>query len=557
MVSVTSDITASTSFQAPPPRAKADPSPASDSFASLVDSNTTAAANSNDRAQDRVQDRAQDPVPAPQPPASEKRATPSRRDDATAAEKAQPRDTRADRTERNDVATSDVAGADQAGAEEPAEAGSTRPAKTRAAGKDGELKFGEASISDEADATDFIDTQVATDPSDTAVATAIATVITVAAIATDVQAPVKTATNAGSDGGPLAIAAAAIATSTAVTEAATAPVPAPAAAPTGGDAAKTAAADAKPVEVTAAGTEAIAKAAADAEPTDTAAATAIALTVPTPRPAAPKTSAAVRSAAPGAGDVAASSDETDISAGTNEVPTANATTAPAASDTEQAAVAKPAVKTALAETIVKPESTGAQTPSATAVHLHPASQRDAAPGQTSTQTSLIQAATSFQPLVQAPVMSSQPSLTVTAATPSAPVPLSGLAMEIAASVRSGNSRFEIRLDPAELGRIDVRIDVDRNGQVTSHLTVEKPETLSMLRQDAPQLQRALTDAGLSTGDSGLQFSLRDQSSSGQNGNQSNPNAQRLILTEEETVPAAVAGSYGRMMGASGGVDIRV
>ena len=77
------------------------------------------------------------------------------------------------------------------------------------------------------------------------------------------------------------------------------------------------------------------------------------------------------------------------------------------------------------------------------------------------------------------------------------MPLSGLALEIAASANSGKSRFEIRLDPADLGRIDVRIDVDRNGQVTSHLTVEKPETLSMLRQDAPQLQRALDDAGLS------------------------------------------------------------
>lgn len=137
------------------------------------------------------------------------------------------------------------------------------------------------------------------------------------------------------------------------------------------------------------------------------------------------------------------------------------------------------------------------------------------------------------------------------------MPLSGLAMEIAASVRSGKSRFEIRLDPADLGRIDVRIDVDRNGQVTSHLTVEKPETLSMLRQDAPQLQRALNDAGLSTGNGGLQFSLRDQSSQGQNGNQSNPNAHRLILSEEETVPSAVVGGYGRMFGANGGVDIRV
>jgi flagellar hook-length control protein FliK len=134
-------------------------------------------------------------------------------------------------------------------------------------------------------------------------------------------------------------------------------------------------------------------------------------------------------------------------------------------------------------------------------------------------------------------------------------------MEIAASAKSGKTSFEIRLDPADLGRIDVRIDVDRNGQVTSHLTVEKPETLSMLRQDAPQLQRALDDAGFKTDGSGLQFSLRDQSSSGQNGsgNDTGRNAQRLVISEDDGMPAtAIAGrSYGRMLGSSSGVDIRV
>jgi flagellar hook-length control protein FliK len=151
------------------------------------------------------------------------------------------------------------------------------------------------------------------------------------------------------------------------------------------------------------------------------------------------------------------------------------------------------------------------------------------------------------------------SLGVTAATPNAPVPLSGLALEIAASARSGKSRFEIRLDPADLGRIDVRIDVDRNGKVTSHLTVEKPETLSLLRQDAHQLQQALNDAGLKTDSGGLQFSLRDQSSSGQNsGNDTGRNAHRLILTDEEAIPASIAGQiYGRVSGSSSGVDIRV
>jgi flagellar hook-length control protein FliK len=187
---------------------------------------------------------------------------------------------------------------------------------------------------------------------------------------------------------------------------------------------------------------------------------------------------------------------------------------------------------------------------------------DAATGHSASDSSDtgMQATGAIQPQLPATATAAAPAaaLTATVAT-SALVPFSGLALEIAASARNGKSSFEIRLDPAELGRIDVRIDVDRNGQMTSHLTVEKPETLSMLQQDAPQLQRALDNAGFKTGDGGLQFSLRDQSSSGQNsGNESVPNAQRLIITDDDAIPAAVAGrTYGRMPGSGSGVDIRV
>jgi flagellar hook-length control protein FliK len=164
-----------------------------------------------------------------------------------------------------------------------------------------------------------------------------------------------------------------------------------------------------------------------------------------------------------------------------------------------------------------------------------------------------------QQLANTPSVAATDKFTVTQAS-GAVVPVSGLAVEIAASARSGKTQFEVRLDPADLGRIDVRIAVDRNGQVTSHLTVEKPETLTMLQQDAPQLQQALNDAGLKTGSGGLQFSLRDQSQSGQqqNYNQGSARPQRLVISEDETIPAAVAGrSYGRMLGGNGGVDIRV
>jgi hypothetical protein len=73
------------------------------------------------------------------------------------------------------------------------------------------------------------------------------------------------------------------------------------------------------------------------------------------------------------------------------------------------------------------------------------------------------------------------------------------------------------------------------------------------------LQRALDDAGLKTGSGGLQFSLRDQSSSGQNsGSQTGGHAQRLVISDDDSIPAAVAGrTYGRMLASSSGVDISV
>ncbi|MGA2054514.1 MAG: flagellar hook-length control protein FliK [Bradyrhizobium sp.] len=245
--------------------------------------------------------------------------------------------------------------------------------------------------------------------------------------------------------------------------------------------------------------------------------------------------------APAATNSTATSASTDPSQGAATVQT---------STTGRQETANLATQVATADTAAAP---------AASTHDHVASAAASAQVVTEAADPSAQALGAIQPQLNSSAGISQTgNLTATTATNSA-VPLSGLAVEIAANVKGGKSSFEIRLDPADLGRIDVRVQIDQNGQVTSHLTVEKPETLSMLRQDAPRLQQALNDAGLKTDSGGLQFSLRDQSSSGQNSaNDSNPNAQRLIISDEDAVPASVAGrSYGRSTGSSSGVDIRV
>src|SRR5262249_12980508 len=132
--------------------------------------------------------------------------------------------------------------------------------------------------------------------------------------------------------------------------------------------------------------------------------------------------------------------------------------------------------------------------------------------------------------------SAAPTPTATAANlPANPVPVAGLAVALASQAQAGRNRFEIRLDPPELGRIDVRLDVDRDGRVTSRLVADRVETLDLLRRDAPELQRALQDAGLKTSDSGLQFSLRDQGFGAQNQDTGNgrADAARLVAPDPD------------------------
>jgi flagellar hook-length control protein FliK len=146
-----------------------------------------------------------------------------------------------------------------------------------------------------------------------------------------------------------------------------------------------------------------------------------------------------------------------------------------------------------------------------------------------------------------------------ATTSAAAVPITGLAVAIAARAQAGSNQFEIRLDPPELGRIDVHLDVDRDGQVTSHVTADRADTLALLQSQQPQLERALEQAGLKTADNGLQFTLRDQSFAGQNnggGNGPQPRMAQLVIPDTSAPSVDPTQIYARS-GIGGGLDIRV
>jgi flagellar hook-length control protein FliK len=92
-----------------------------------------------------------------------------------------------------------------------------------------------------------------------------------------------------------------------------------------------------------------------------------------------------------------------------------------------------------------------------------------------------------------------------------------VAFEVVRQFEAGNTKFQIRLDPADLGRIDVKLDLDKNGTVNAHMFVERPETLDLMMRDQRALQQALQQAGLDTSKTNLEFSLRQNPFAGSGG----------------------------------------
>jgi flagellar hook-length control protein FliK len=140
------------------------------------------------------------------------------------------------------------------------------------------------------------------------------------------------------------------------------------------------------------------------------------------------------------------------------------------------------------------------------------------------------------------------------------VPVHALAVTIAARASTGSTRFDIRLDPPELGRIEVQMTLDREGRVKSKMVVEKQETLELLQRDQRNLERTLAQAGLETSEGGIEFSLKDQGTDSRQGDGDRQNRTWQAAVEDPDATATLAANaatYSRLAAARGGIDIRI
>jgi len=87
--------------------------------------------------------------------------------------------------------------------------------------------------------------------------------------------------------------------------------------------------------------------------------------------------------------------------------------------------------------------------------------------------------------------------------------LSEVAEQVAKAAKGGLQRIDIALEPAALGKVDVRLEFADDGRIHAHFVAESREALNALRADARSLERALSDAGVRADAGSLGFSLRD------------------------------------------------
>jgi len=218
-------------------------------------------------------------------------------------------------------------------------------------------------------------------------------------------------------------------------------------------------------------------------------------------------------------ETAATTETTETTAIATQAGSAAATTVqprPVAQPGDKAQKAKPDVQSADAQSAVKAEAgTGKE-----AVATQKAQPNASGVQQKSAEASpLVIAETSASPQ---PTTASALPLTTTSTTLAAQAqhavldqaaaraaPASAqVAREIVRRFDGESTRFELRLDPPELGRIEVRLEVSRDHRVTAVVSADSPQALTELARHARELEQSLQSAGLQLADNGLSFDLR-------------------------------------------------
>lgn len=154
--------------------------------------------------------------------------------------------------------------------------------------------------------------------------------------------------------------------------------------------------------------------------------------------------------------------------------------------------------------------------------------------------------------------------TAGAQAPSQPTAVTGqtvsrLAAGIVQNVKAKSSRFQLALEPAGLGRVDISVRIGADGALSATLNFNSTQAADALKAHAGELRMALEQAGFNLGGSDLSFMTGNSGQQQQDGSQgqstARPSFASAITTEPKAAPSA---AISQTVGASAdGLDIRI
>jgi hypothetical protein len=155
----------------------------------------------------------------------------------------------------------------------------------------------------------------------------------------------------------------------------------------------------------------------------------------------------------------------------------------------------------------------------------------------------------------------------TTAARGAPETVASLAAQIIKKAEGRATRFDVELHPADLGRVDVRLEIGAHGRMTASMSFENPHAAAELRGRADELRSALENAGFDVS-GGLSFDVAGDRGQGRNqADQQTPDGggvlrgrafEAAIASASETASAALAGALSAYQSrVAPGLDIRI
>lgn len=105
--------------------------------------------------------------------------------------------------------------------------------------------------------------------------------------------------------------------------------------------------------------------------------------------------------------------------------------------------------------------------------------------------------------------------------------LQAIAATMVKKFQNGDKKFFVRLDPPELGKVEVELKISADNKVSAILKTENPQALNELMKGARDLVNSLNQAGFDLTENDLSFSLN--SNGNQNPNSQNPQAEEKSM----------------------------